>query len=153
MIMPNPVTVQITQEPGCEDIPLPAYETEHAAGMDLRAAVQESISLEPGARALVPTGIRVALPEGYEAQVRPRSGLAIRHGISMVNAPGTVDADFRGELRVILINHGEEPFTIRRGDRIAQMIVAPITRIAWQPVQDLPESTRGSGGFGHTGLR
>ena len=153
MIMPNPVTVQITQEPGCEDIPLPAYETEHAAGMDLRAAVQESISLEPGARALVPTGIRVALPEGYEAQVRPRSGLAIRHGISMVNAPGTVDADFRGELRVILINHGEEPFTIRRGDRIAQMIVAPITRIAWQPAQDLPESTRGSGGFGHTGLR
>ena len=151
--MPNPVTVQIAQEPDCEDIPLPAYETEHAAGMDLRAAVQESISLEPGARALVPTGIRIALPEGYEAQVRPRSGLAIRHGISMVNAPGTVDADFRGELRVILINHGEEPFTIRRGDRIAQMIVAPITRIAWQPVQDLPESTRGSGGFGHTGLR
>jgi dUTP pyrophosphatase len=145
------VRVQIAREPGTEDIPLPAYETPHAAGMDLRAACDETLTIAPGERALVPTGIRIALPEGYEAQVRPRSGLAIRNGITMLNSPGTIDADYRGEVRVIVINHGSEPFTIQRGDRIAQMIIAPVTRAEWQPVDSLDETARGDGGFGHTG--
>lgn len=147
----RPVQVQITREPGAEDVPLPTYETDHAAGMDLRAAVDGPVVLEPGARALIPTGIRIALPEGYEAQVRPRSGLAVKHGISQVNAPGTIDADYRGEIRVIMINLGQEPFTITRGDRIAQMVVAPVTRAEWQVVDSLDDTTRGEGGFGHTG--
>lgn len=149
--MRPPVRVAITREPGCDDIPLPAYETPHAAGMDLRAAPPEPITLAPGERLLMPTGIRIALPEGYEAQVRPRSGLAIRHGITMLNSPGTIDADYRGEIRVILINHGSEPFTVHRGDRIAQLIVAPVTRVEWEPVERLDETARGEGGFGHTG--
>jgi dUTP pyrophosphatase len=120
--------------------------------MDLRAAVAEPLSLAPGQRALVPTGIRIALPPGTEAQVRPRSGLAIRHGISMVNSPGTIDADYRGEIRVIVINHGEETFTIQRGDRIAQLVVAPVLRAEWQVVDSLDDTTRGAGGFGHTGV-
>jgi dUTP pyrophosphatase len=144
--------VRLFVEPGAEDLPLPAYETEHAAGMDLRAAVAEALSLAPGQRALVPTGIRIALPPGTEAQVRPRSGLAIRHGISMVNSPGTIDADYRGEIRVIVINHGEETFTIQRGDRIAQLVVAPVLRAEWQVVDSLDDTTRGAGGFGHTGV-
>jgi dUTP pyrophosphatase len=144
--------VRLSVEPGAEDLPLPAYETEHAAGMDLRAAVAEALSLAPGQRALVPTGIRIALPPGTEAQVRPRSGLAIRHGISMVNSPGTIDADYRGEIRVIVINHGEETFTIQRGDRIAQLVVAPVLRAEWQVVDSLDDTTRGAGGFGHTGV-
>jgi dUTP pyrophosphatase len=119
--------------------------------MDLRAAVDGPVVLEPGARALIPTGIRIALPEGYEAQVRPRSGLAVKHGISQVNAPGTIDADYRGEIRVIMINLGQEPFTISRGDRIAQMIIAPVTRAEWQVVDSLDDTARGEGGFGHTG--
>jgi len=147
------VEVSIVREPGCKDLPLPAYETEHAAGMDLRAALPADAPLElaPGARALVPTGLRIALPPGYEAQVRPRSGLALKHGISMVNTPGTIDADYRGELKVILINHGHETFTIGRGERIAQLVIAPVTRAQWIEVNDLPPTERGEGGFGHTG--
>ena len=144
--------VRLSVEPGAEDLPLPAYETEHAAGMDLRAAVAEALSLAPGQRALVPTGIRIALPPGTEAQVRPRSGLAIRHGISMVNSPGTIDADYRGEIRVIVINHGEVTFTIQRGDRSAQLVVAPVLRAEWQVVDSLDDTPRGAGGFGHTGV-
>lgn len=150
--MSAPVDVKIVRESGCEDIPLPAYETGHAAGMDLRAAVQETITLEAGARMLVPTGLRIALPEGYEAQIRPRSGLAIRHGISMVNTPGTIDADYRGQIQVILINHGQEAFSIQRGDRIAQMVIAPVTRARWVACETLDETERGAGGFGHTGV-
>jgi dUTP pyrophosphatase len=139
------------RDPGTEDIPLPSYETLHAAGMDLRAAVKEPQTLEPGQRELIPTGLRISLPDGYEAQVRPRSGLAIKHGISLLNSPGTIDADYRGEIRVIMANLGGEAFTIRRGDRIAQLIVAPVTRVAWQLVEELDETARGEGGFGHTG--
>ncbi|MDQ1256264.1 MAG: dUTP pyrophosphatase, partial [Candidatus Hydrogenedentes bacterium] len=135
--MSNVVRVSITRAPGCEDLPLPAYETEHASGMDLRAAIESPLTVEPGERVLVPTGLFIALPPGTEAQVRPRSGLAIKHGISMVNTPGTIDADYRGEIRVILINLGQEAFTIRRGDRIAQMVVAPVLKVAWNPVESL----------------
>ncbi len=144
-------SIRVFQEPGCEDLPLPAYETEHAAGMDLRAAVTSPVTLAPGERASVPTGIRIALPANVEAQIRPRSGLALRHGISMVNAPGTIDPDYRGEVRVILINHGHEPFTIERGERIAQMVFAPFVRGVWKPVDTLDDTARGDGGFGHTG--
>jgi len=150
--MSAPVGVKIMREAGCEDLPLPEYETEHAAGMDLRAAVTETFSLAPGARALIPTGLRMALPAGYEAQIRPRSGLAIRNGISMVNSPGTIDADYRGQIQVIIINHGEEPFTIKRGDRIAQMVIAPVTRASWVECESLDDTARGAGGFGHTGV-
>ena len=146
------VTVAITQDPDARDLPLPAYETDQAAGMDLRAAVTEPVTLAPGERAMVPTGICIALPSGTEAQVRPRSGLAIRHGISMVNSPGTIDADYRGEVQVLLINHGQEPFTINRGDRIAQMVIAPILQATWDIVTDLNATQRGVGGFGHTGV-
>ncbi|MBI2434623.1 MAG: dUTP diphosphatase [Candidatus Hydrogenedentes bacterium] len=146
------VPVSISREPGCEDIPLPSYETTGAAGMDLRAALKAPLTLPPGERVLVPTGLRIALPEGYEAQVRPRSGLAIRHGITMVNSPGTIDADYRGEIRVILINHGQEDFVVKRGDRIAQLIVAPYTRVVWKETRTLEHTPRGDGGFGHTGL-
>lgn len=149
--MSSAVRVAITREPGCEDLPLPAYETDHASGMDLPAAVTEPLTLAPGERALVPTGLRIALPPGVEAQIRPRSGLAIRHGISMANTPGTIDADYRGEMRVILINHGDGPFTIQRGDRIAQMVIAPVLRATWDLVDTLDETNRGDGGFGHTG--
>ncbi|GMV99345.1 MAG: deoxyuridine 5'-triphosphate nucleotidohydrolase [Candidatus Hydrogenedentota bacterium] len=150
--MIHAVRVEIARLAGTEDIPLPQYETEHAAGMDLRAAVTEPLTLQPGERTLVPTGLRIALPEGYEAQVRPRSGLAIKFGISLLNSPGTIDADYRGEIRVILANLGQEPFTIRRGDRIAQMIVAPVTKVEWAQVETLSETARGTGGFGHTGV-
>ncbi len=143
--------VLITQEPDATDLPLPSYQTDGSAGVDLYAAVSEPITLQPGERALIRTGIRIALPPGYEAQVRPRSGLAIRHGIGMVNAPGTIDSDYRGEVQVILINLGQEPFTIRRGERIAQMVVAPVMRVEWEPVRELPPTPRGDGGFGHTG--
>ena len=145
------VEVRITRSPEAADLPLPAYETSHAAGMDIRAAVVEPVTLKPGARALIPTGLHIALPEGYEAQIRPRSGLAVRHGISMVNTPGTIDADYRGEIRVILINLGQETFEINRGDRIAQMIVAPVSRVEWRETDSLDATARGDGGFGHTG--
>lgn len=147
----QPLTVRVFQQPGCEDIPLPAYETPHAAGMDLRAAVSEPVTIPPGGRATIPTGLHVELPPGTEAQVRPRSGLAVRNGITMLNSPGTIDADYRGEIRIIVINHGQEPFTIRRGDRIAQMIVAPVLHVQWQPAASLEDTPRGHGGFGHTG--
>jgi len=148
----NPISVAIAREPGCADLPLPAYETAHASGMDLRAAVPAPLRVAPGERVLVPTGLRIALPPGVEAQIRPRSGLAIRNGISMVNTPGTIDADYRGEIRIILINHGQEPFAIRRGDRIAQMIIAPVLRVTLDLVEDLEATPRGEGGFGHTGV-
>jgi len=131
---------------------MPGYMSEHAAGADLHAAVREQLTLLPGARALVPTGFSIALPPGYEAQVRPRSGLAIRSGITCLNAPGTIDADYRGEIRVVLANFGTEPFLIRRGDRIAQMIVAPVSRASFELVDELPPTARGHGGFGSTGV-
>lgn len=133
------------------DLPLPAAMSLHAAGVDLPAAIKGSIVLAPGERKSVPTGFSIALPPGYEGQVRPRSGLALRHGITVANAPGTIDADYRGELCVILVNLGDKPVTIRRGDRIAQLIVAPVARPVWTEVSELPASRRGEGGFGHTG--
>ena len=136
---------------GSEDLPLPRYMTAHAAGMDIVAAVEAEIVIAPGERALVPTGIAIALPEGYEAQIRPRSGLALKNGVTLVNTPGTIDADYRGEIRIILINHGTEPFVVRRGDRIAQMVVAPFSQVIWDFRQGLSDTARGRGGFGHTG--
>ena len=145
------VSVAVTRLAGAESLDLPAYETEHAAGMDLAAAVAEPLTLAPGARALVPTGIAIALPEGFEAQIRPRSGLAARHGLTVLNAPGTIDADYRGEIQVILMNAGEADFEIERGDRIAQLVVAPVVRPVWVEVDSLDATERGEGGFGHTG--
>ena len=133
------------------DIPLPQYMTPHAAGMDLFAAVNAETVIKPGERKLIPTGISIALPPGFEAQVRPRSGLAINHGISVLNAPGTIDADYRGEIKVILANFGDEPFHIKRGDRIAQMIIHSVVQGEWVAVDELPQSERNDGGFGHTG--
>ena len=135
---------------GTEDLPLPSYMTEQAAGMDLFAAVGEDAVILPGERKLVPTGVVVALPEGYEAEVRPRSGLALKHGVTLVNAPGTIDADYRGEVGVILINHGQAAFIVRRGDRIAQMVVHRVCRVVWTAFGELPPTERGTGGFGHT---
>lgn len=137
-----------------DGLPLPSYQTDLAAGMDLCAAVdaRSPLTIEPGQRLAVPTGLAIALPPGYEAQVRPRSGLALRHGITVLNSPGTIDADYRGEIRVILVNLGTEAFAIGRGARIAQLVVSPVSRVAWQPVDALPESGRGDGGFGSTGL-
>lgn len=147
------VSVSLRRLPGHDDLPLPAYETPQAAGMDLRAALTEPVLLQPGQRQAIPTGLAIALPPGYEAQVRPRSGLARKAGISMVNSPGTIDADYRGEIMVLLINLGQEPFTVNRGDRIAQLVVAPVTRVTWEEVESLDETERGSGGFGHTGVK
>jgi dUTP pyrophosphatase len=137
------------------DLPLPAYETAGAAGMDLRAAVpeDEALVLRPGARAAVPTGLAFALPDGFEAQVRPRSGLALKAGVTVANAPGTIDADYRGELKVLLVNLGEEDFVIRRGDRIAQLVIAPVVQAAWREVGELDATDRGADGFGSTGGR
>ncbi len=149
--MTRSLRVQITRQPGTEDIPLPQYETDHAAGMDVRAAVTEPVTLQPGERTLVPTGLRIALPPGFEAQIRPRSGLAIKHGLSLLNSPGTIDADYRGEIRIIIANLGQKPYTIERGDRIAQMIIAPVTRAEWDVVSELQDTARGEGGFGSTG--
>ena len=145
--------VPLLRLPHGRDLPLPAYASEHAAGVDLLAAVSHPMELAPGARQLIPTGISIALPAGYEAQVRPRSGLALKHGVTLLNSPGTIDADYRGEVGVILINHGETPFVIARGDRIAQLVVAPVTRLAWAESDRLPASRRGKGGFGSTGKR
>jgi len=144
--------VAIKRFPHYQGLELPCYATAAAAGMDLLAAVEEAVSIPPGERFLIPTGIAIALPSGYEAQVRPRSGLAIKNGISLVNSPGTIDADYRGEIKVILINHGEESFTVSRGMRIAQMVVAPVIQATWQEVSDLEDTKRGEGGFGHTGV-
>jgi len=148
----EPVWIQVERLPGTEDLPLPQYQTEHASGMDLHAAVGEPLVLEPGQTALVPTGLRIAIPVGYEAQIRPRSGLALNHGITLLNSPGTVDADYRGPLAVILHNSSDKPFTISRGDRIAQMVIAPVCRARLQVVPSLDDTSRGPGGFGHTGI-
>ncbi|HLZ75744.1 dUTP diphosphatase [Phenylobacterium sp.] len=148
----NP-TVPITRLPHGADLPLPAYETAQAAGMDLRAAVpqDEPLTLRPGSRFAVPTGLAFALPPGFEGQVRPRSGLAFKHGVTCLNTPGTIDADYRGEVKVILINHGEEDFVIRRGERIGQLVIAPVVQAVWAEVESLDETARGAGGFGSTG--
>jgi dUTP pyrophosphatase len=141
--------VEIRRLPNNEDLPLPAYETAGAAGMDLRAA--EAVTLKPGARHLVPTGLAIALPDGFEAQVRPRSGLAVKHGVTVLNAPGTIDSDYRGEVKVILANLGSEPFVIARGDRIAQLVPAAVQRATLAEVDSLDDTARGAGGFGSTG--
>ncbi len=146
------VSIEITRLPHGEDLPLPSYETPDSAGMDLRAAVEAPLEIAPGGRALVPTGLKIALPSGFEAQIRPRSGLALKKGITLPNTPGTIDADYRGELGIILMNLGEEPFIIERGDRIAQMVVAPVTMARWVEVSSLDETVRGEGGFGSTGV-
>ncbi len=151
--MSTTIRIRIVRTGHGRDLPLPRYETDGAAGMDLRAAIPEDepLTLAPGERALVPAGIRIALPEGYEAQVRPRSGLALKHGVTCLNAPGTIDADYRGEIGVILINHGSDPFTVTRGMRIAQLVVAPVTRAAWEETEALDGTGRGEGGFGSSG--
>ena len=148
------VEVAVVVLPHGAGLPLPAYETEHAAGMDLRAAVPEDapIVLKPMAREAVPTGLTMAIPPGYEGQVRPRSGLAMRQGITCLNSPGTIDADYRGEVKVILINLGAEDFTIRRGERIAQLLIAPVSQASWRAAASLEDTARGAGGFGSTGV-
>jgi len=147
------VSVELQRLPHAEGLPLPAYQTNDAAGLDLMAAVAENepLTLAPGQYALVPTGLAMALPPGYEAQVRPRSGLAAKHGVTVLNSPGTIDADYRGEIKVILINHGAAPFVIKRGERIAQMVIAPVVQAALVPVATLSATDRGAGGFGSTG--
>jgi dUTP pyrophosphatase len=145
------ITVKVMRLAGAEDLPLPAYETAGAAGLDLRATTDTV--LKPGTRALVPTGLAIALPQNYEAQVRPRSGLAVKHGITVLNAPGTIDSDYRGEIKVPLINLGAEDFVIRRGDRIAQMVVAPVVQLVWNETASLEDTARGAGGFGSSGTR
>jgi len=145
------VRVAIARLPGARDLPLPRRATPGSAGYDLCAAVDAALELAPGERALVPTGLAIAVPEGYEAQVRPRSGLALRHGIVLPNAPGTIDSDYRGEVKVIVQNLGDAPFTIRRGDRIAQLVIAAVARAEWDERSELDDTTRGEGGFGHSG--
>jgi dUTP diphosphatase len=151
--MSGTISIDVRQLPHGEGLALPAYQTAHAAGLDLLAAVPDDapLLLAPGRHAMVPTGLTIALPPGYEAQVRPRSGLAAKHGVTVLNSPGTVDADYRGEICVLLINHGEAPFTIRRGERIAQMVIAQVARAELIAASTLPETDRGSGGFGSTG--
>ncbi len=144
------ISVPIRRLPGNEDISLPRYMTEHAAGMDICAAVREEITVAAGERTLIPAGIALELPAGFEAEIRPRSGLALKYGITLANAPGTIDADYRGEVGLIVINHGKDPFVIQRGDRIAQMVVHPVWRVAWNAEQELGNTGRGEGGFGHT---
>ncbi|MCS6829738.1 MAG: dUTP diphosphatase [Armatimonadota bacterium] len=146
------VNVLILREPDATDLPLPQYTTPGAAGADLYAAVEQPVVLQPGERRRISTGIRIALPSGYEAQVRPRSGLADRYGLGMVNAPGTIDSDYRGVIQVVLINLGHEPITIHRGDRVAQLVIAPVARAVWQEVDVLPRTERAEGGFGSTGV-
>jgi dUTP diphosphatase len=147
------VTVRVLRVPHGEGLPLPSYQSKHAAGLDLVAAVprEAPVKLAPGARALIPTGFALELPQGYEAQVRPRSGLALKAGVTLLNSPGTIDADYRGELMVIMINHGAEPFLVQRGDRIAQLVIAPVASVEIVAVEALAETERGQGGFGSTG--
>ncbi|MEM7169199.1 MAG: dUTP diphosphatase [Pseudomonadota bacterium] len=147
-----PLSIPVQRLPHGRDLDLPAYATADSAGLDLCAAVTEDVVLQPGERGLIPTGLAIALPAGTEAQVRPRSGLALKNGVTVLNAPGTIDADYRGEVGVILINLGHEPFTVTRGSRIAQMIIAPYSQTNWQEVEELKESQRGTGGFGSTGI-
>ena len=146
------LTLKIRRLPTSEGLPLPAYQTAGAAGMDLHAAVADDLMVEPGGIVLVPTGLEVAIPDGFEGQVRPRSGLAVKHGISLPNTPATIDSDYRGEIRVPIINLGREPFRVTRGMRIAQFVVAPVVRVAWEEVADLPSTVRAGGGFGHSGV-
>jgi dUTP pyrophosphatase len=145
------IRVPITRLRGAGDLPLPSRATEGAAGFDLHAAVEGELRIDPGERALVPTGLAIAVPPGFEAQVRPRSGLALRHGIVLPNAPGTIDSDYRGEIQVIVMNAGNDSFTVRRGDRIAQLVVAPVVLAEWSEVESLDDTARADGGFGHTG--
>jgi dUTP pyrophosphatase len=149
------VEVAVRRLAHAADLPLPAYASAGAAGLDLRAATPagEPLVIQPGARDVVPTGLAIALPHGYEAQVRPRSGLARRHGVTCLNSPGTVDSDYRGEISVILVNLGQEPFSVTRGDRIAQLVVAPVWRAVWRCVEDLDDTERGAGGFGSSGVK
>lgn len=149
--MSEPLEIHVMQDDASLDLPLPSYQTSGAAGMDLLAAVEGPVTLQPGQWRLIPTGVRIAIPHGYEAQVRPRSGLAMKHGLTVLNAPGTIDSDYRGDVGVILINLGEQPFVINRGDRIAQMVFTSVITARFTPVPDLAESARGAGGFGHTG--
>ncbi len=149
--MSDPINVKIKRLAGAEDVPLPVRMTEHAAGFDLCAAVRENVVIAPGEIRLIPCGFAMAIPPGYEAQVRPRSGLSTKFGITMINAPGTIDADYRGEVHVPLINHGKAAFTVERGMRIAQMLILPVPAVTLEEVQDLDETSRGQGGFGHTG--
>lgn len=146
-------TVNIVQLPHAENLPLPAYATAGSAGVDLMAAIGSDLHLSPMQRMLVPTGIAIALPHGYEAQLRPRSGLALKNGITLLNSPGTIDADYRGEIKVLIVNLGTEEVTISRGDRIAQMVIAPVSQVAWNPVENLDETARAGGGFGSTGVK
>lgn len=148
--MNREIHIRIKRLPGQEDIELPRYMTAHAAGMDVRAAVSESEILQPGEWKKIPAGFAISLPEGYEVQIRPRSGLAMEFGVTLLNAPGTIDADYRGEIGIILINHGKNPFEIKRGDRIAQMIIQPVCRGHWEESEILDMTARGAGGFGHT---
>jgi dUTP pyrophosphatase len=145
--------IDVVQLDHAKNLPLPAYETADAAGMDVRAALSESVTLAPGERKAIPTGLKLAIPSGYEVQVRPRSGLAIKKGITMINAPGTVDADFRGEVHVLMVNHSDEPFVVEHGERIAQLVVAPVVQATWNVVDALDETARGEGGFGSTGVK
>ena len=145
------INIRVKTLPHFEGLDLPQFETAQAAGTDLRAAIDQPVTLHPGQRALIKTGFCMALPPGYEAQVRPRSGLALRHGITVLNSPGTIDADYRGEVGVLLINHGEEDFTVERGDRFAQMVLAPVTQGSFDVVAELDDTARGSGGYGSTG--
>lgn len=151
MSEPDKIEVELTAHEHAVGLNTPTYATEQSAGMDLTAALEEAIELAPGERALIPTGISIALPPGFEAQIRPRSGLAIKHGVTVLNTPGTVDADYRGEIKVVLINHGQEEFTIERGMRIAQMVIARHANVKWKVVRELNETERGTGGFGSTG--
>jgi dUTP pyrophosphatase len=148
----TPVEIAVQRLPHAAGLDLPAYATPESAGMDLLAAVDTDLVLQPGERRLVPSGLAIALPAGYEAQVRPRSGLALKHGVTVLNAPGTIDADYRGEVGIILVNLGQDPFVVSRGCRIAQLVVAAVDRAAWRPVEALAHSARGAGGFGSTGL-
>ena len=147
------VVVMKRVRPSADPLPLPRYMTAGAAGMDLLADVAEPTELAPGARALIGTGLAVEIPTGFEAQIRPRSGLALRHGVTLLNSPGTIDADYRGEIMVLMINLGQEPYTVRRGDRIAQMVIAPVTRVELREATELAPSSRGPGGFGHTDVK
>lgn len=150
--MEKPV-LQIETLPGCEDLGLPAYATEGAAGLDLKAALAEPLTLKPGERGVVPTGLKMAIPAGFEGCVRPRSGLAMKQGLTLTNSPGTVDSDYRGEVKVLVINLGQEPVTLKRGDRIAQMLISPVAQAQIVKVESVDNTSRGSGGFGHTGLQ
>jgi dUTP pyrophosphatase len=148
--MIDEVEIAIVILPGCDDLPLPRYMTEQSAGMDIYAAVDQEITILTGRREVIPTGLTIALPAGYEAQIRPRSGLALKHGITLINSPGTIDADYRGEIKLLVINHGENSFVVKRGDRMAQMVIQRVCRGQWRRQETLNETERGQGGFGHT---